>query len=383
MAIFSKILFLLSKSWTLYQSRDEQLTLICERFSPVSAHNYEESSFPTCLFEWTLINNSDDSIHVSLMFTIQSADKSGRRMGTSRSMKEGKLENEELFKCLTVERNVSDAFSHQDTIQMCIGASSMEDISILEEFNALNEDHLSSVWKEFNDCGKFSNEFNEKFGTRKDWVKTTTKYLPGHAICVKVQIPPKGSKQIRFNLNWNAPTVRFGPTMDYKYLRHYTKYFTNALKSVQEHTDDTCLQLCERSLNGIDKLKEEISKWHNNVIGTMCSSNSNSISALFNELYYIVDGATIWTNGGELDSNHQTQDTNDYFSYMEGHEYLMHNTYDVHFYASHAMIVNWPLIQLSIQRDIIKAVQEEMNQEVTFYLSNMKNKRKIKGCVPH
>ena len=38
--------------------------------------------------------------------------------------------------------------------------------------------------------------------------------------------------------------------------------------------------------------------------------------------------------------------------HMAGHEYRMYNTYDVHFYASFALALLWPKLQLSLQYDI-------------------------------
>lgn len=35
------------------------------------------------------------------------------------------------------------------------------------------------------------------------------------------------------------------------------------------------------------------------------------------------------------------------FAYLEGHEYRMYNTYDVHFYASPALASLWPNLQVS------------------------------------
>ena len=34
------------------------------------------------------------------------------------------------------------------------------------------------------------------------------------------------------------------------------------------------------------------------------------------------------------------------FRYLEGHEYRMYNTYDVHFYSSFALIDLWPNLQV-------------------------------------
>jgi hypothetical protein len=47
------------------------------------------------------------------------------------------------------------------------------------------------------------------------------------------------------------------------------------------------------------------------------------------------------------------------FLYLEGHEYLMYNSYDVHFYASYALLMLWPQLELSLQRDFVQTVSAE------------------------
>ena len=47
------------------------------------------------------------------------------------------------------------------------------------------------------------------------------------------------------------------------------------------------------------------------------------------------------------------------FLYLEGHEYLMYNTYDVHHHAGFALLALWPHLELSIQRDFAAAVSAE------------------------
>lgn len=37
---------------------------------------------------------------------------------------------------------------------------------------------------------------------------------------------------------------------------------------------------------------------------------------------------------------------------LPGQEYRMYNTYDVHFYASFALVMLWPKLQISLQYDI-------------------------------
>ena len=50
------------------------------------------------------------------------------------------------------------------------------------------------------------------------------------------------------------------------------------------------------------------------------------------------------------------------FAYLEGHEYRMYNTYDVHFYASHALANLWPNLQVSLQYDFKDAIHSEMTE---------------------
>eukprot|EP01041_Mallomonas_annulata_P021797 gene21797-41943_t len=47
------------------------------------------------------------------------------------------------------------------------------------------------------------------------------------------------------------------------------------------------------------------------------------------------------------------------FLYLEGHEYLMYNTYDVHHYAGFALLMLWPHLELSLQRDFATGVNQE------------------------
>lgn len=66
------------------------------------------------------------------------------------------------------------------------------------------------------------------------------------------------------------------------------------------------------------------------------------------------------------------------FLYLEGHEYLMYNTYDVHFYASFALIMLWPELELSLQRDIADSVLKEDPTERTMMGEGCTRPRKVK-----
>ncbi|KAJ6326210.1 hypothetical protein OIU78_013333 [Salix suchowensis] len=71
------------------------------------------------------------------------------------------------------------------------------------------------------------------------------------------------------------------------------------------------------------------------------------------------------------------------FLYLEGVEYIMWCTYDVHFYASFALLALFPKIELNIQRDFAKAVLSEDGRRVRFLADGSVGIRKARGAVPH
>ncbi|CAK9165382.1 unnamed protein product [Ilex paraguariensis] len=164
---------------------------------------------------------------------------------------------------------------------------------------------------------------------------------------------------------------------------------------------------------------------------------------LFNELYYLNAGGTIWTDGspplhslsiiGEtkfsldwsksnLKNSINTSNDNDtavdilgrmasvlqeihtsapvtsafgtnllqkgeenigQFLCLKGIEYHMGNTYDVHFYASFSLIMLFPKLEFSIQRDYAAAVMMHDPSKMRLLHDGSLVSRKVLGAVPH
>jgi non-lysosomal glucosylceramidase len=280
-----------------------------------------------------------------------------------------------------------------------------------------------------------------------------------------VAVPPHGKKIVTFALAWDSPEVRFPSGKSYK--RCYTKFYgsdgnaaTNLVRdALIEHRNwESAIESWQRPILQDDKLP----LW--------CRVT------LFNELYYLVSGGTVWTDGlpaiqdrekateksfsngvanfegidnksarvhdalpfGNIElekhivqsqkntdedslttSGHAVDATsmkildkmtailsemhnpstsnsafgpslvNDkeenigQFLYLEGIEYLMWNTYDVHFYASFALLMLFPKLELSIQRDFVAAVLMHDPEKVKFLFEGECGVRKVLGAVPH
>lgn len=71
------------------------------------------------------------------------------------------------------------------------------------------------------------------------------------------------------------------------------------------------------------------------------------------------------------------------FLYLEGTEYLMWNTYDVHFYSSFALLMLFPKLELSIQRDFAAAVMLHDPDSMKIMSDGKWVPRKVLGAVPH
>ena len=72
-----------------------------------------------------------------------------------------------------------------------------------------------------------------------------------------------------------------------------------------------------------------------------------------------------------------------HYWYLEGHEYRMVNTYDVHFYASIALAMLFPKIELSLQRDFARNRGRELIPRNGARCWKRRAPRKIEGRVPH
>lgn len=61
----------------------------------------------------------------------------------------------------------------------------------------------------------------------------------------------------------------------------------------------------------------------------------------------------------------------------------MYNTYDVHFYASHALANLWPNLQISLQYDFRDSISTEITDKRKHWYDGKSSSRKVRNSVPH
>ncbi|CAL8080164.1 unnamed protein product [Calicophoron daubneyi] len=233
-----------------------------------------------------------------------------------------------------------------------------------------------------------------------------------------------GQSEIEFAITWHSPVVRFR-SGDVVYTRRYVRWFP-------EPGMRGAMRLLEHALTDWRRWVVNIDRWQNPILNNPSLPNWYK-SALFNELYYLTDGGTIWvdpvevqgirtslSDGVPLDAVrcYRSQYTMDplhltgrhlvdgsasstnaqltslehrrelgqeigLFGYLEGHEYRMYNTVDVHFYASWALIKLWPKIQLAINYDCADLAIAEDSSPCYYIHEGRYAIRSCECAVPH
>eukprot|EP01127_Copromyxa_protea_P022331 TRINITY_DN796_c0_g1_i2.p1 TRINITY_DN796_c0_g1~~TRINITY_DN796_c0_g1_i2.p1 ORF type:complete len:818 (-),score=164.66 TRINITY_DN796_c0_g1_i2:46-2499(-) len=374
---------LFPQAWTIYDGEtDADLKITCHQVSPVIPHDYENSSFPASVFEFTIENRS--TVHdkdVSLMFSFQNGmgAASDSKGGHSNHFFQEKSDNftttgiklTHAYEQMVFEdwdKNNRKYFSDPLSFAIATNADPSK-VSYTTQFASDDVSVLKSVWNKFKTDGKLDNSTTE--------TKSVEGKTIAGAISVSERVGKGQSVKITFTLTWDTPIARFSSGK--AYYRRYTKFYGTSGDAVQKIASD--------ALKNYPNWIKAINQWQDTILSNEKLSKEYKM-ALFNELYYLVDGGTIWTHGRPDQSAQELKelesaDNFGNFFYLEGHEYLMCNTYDVHFYASFALISLWPELQLALQREIARATVRQMDVDWFILHDGSTVKRLVRWAVPH
>lgn len=348
------------RSWTVFNIREQNIKLICRQISPVIPNNYKDSSIPGAVFHWTAYNYCNEQKYISITFTFQSGT------GTKK-YKVGEI-HAEAFEKASIYNNISGILIKQKIqkipLTYGIAALAKESVKVTSIFFNPNSNG-KSLWKKLETDGELNSD--------DKYVVNSGKTDIGSALCTRTSVNPNDFSTFVFSLVWDNPIIKF-PQASKAVRRYYTKYFGDSGNAAPD--------MCLYCFDNYSKWEVSIHKWQASII-----ENKNIPdwykSALFNELYYISDGGTVWLLVEENLPEGDPRKDYGRFAYLEGHEYRMYNTYDVHFYASFALAMLWPKLQLSIQYDFRDAIISEDKTTFWFLYDGKHGFRKIKNTTPH
>ena len=222
----------------------------------------------------------------------------------------------------------------------------------------------SSAWLPFQASGKLPNS---------DWGWASSEEPLAGALAVTFTLEPGETLTVPMVIAWDLPLVEFGSGR--KWFRRYTDFFGTSGTHGWEIAKEGLLRAKEWS--------DAIAAWQK-PIAEDASKPLWYRGALFNELYYLADGGTLWGRPVGADSSVPPS-----FAYLECFDYPMYNTLDVFFYGSMPLVKWWPDIDKQIVRAFAEAIPQNLTQKYLVRSEWYRSRtiafraRKSKGAVPH
>ncbi|VDM31562.1 unnamed protein product [Hydatigera taeniaeformis] len=490
------------RSWTVYEFPELKLLLICKQVSPVIPSNYKDSCLPVGVFHWTALNFDPESdVKISITMTwrgpraprrplppkVGTAGTMCTEIGHSRNHKDDEFtfpfddSDNHLSGCL-LETLLDDmpccfglAAKSTDKVEVsrCVGFSfgtksmgrSKQKVTG-EQFNCspwgITTHRMASAYDAISATELWANlgrKGHLTFENTGYYVEGSDKSHPliGIAVCASFKVVAAacgedevvpGQEDCDFFLTWHMPRVHFRSAL-VAYRRRYVRWFS---EDILRGTSELLVYASQRA----HLWEEAIECWQAPILQDSHLPTWYK-SALFNELYYVSDGGTVWLdilpgeesdeaiargdspatgNGDVVTSDvdelrspldnvrhrnhnvhcrrptHYVADTSTkgditpigvaeielvrtrvnvgnemgLFAYLEGHEYRLYNTYDVHFYASWALLKLWPRLQLAVNYDLADMAASEDCSPMKPFFKVARDKDRILNSalsVPH
>jgi non-lysosomal glucosylceramidase len=365
-------------AWFEYDWAELPVRLMQRQFSPVIPGNYRESSYPVGLLEWEIENPNPDPVTVGVMFSW--LNDVGRDYGQDRRGGHRNVSVRQDGMVGVVLQGPSDVADAPWNGGFAIMAEAAPGVQ-LTTWDRFVADDGSDMWADFASDGKL-----------RDFVDPSPS-RPGEAIgaalAATVELAPGEKKRVSFALAWDLPVVEFGSGT--RWYKRYTRFF--------DRSGANAWAIGAEALARGSEWSSAIDAWQAPILADPTRPDWYKC-ALFNELYYLVDGGTVWTDGApfhtpELAGENAARPVYDHlidstateslghFAVLECYDYACYNTLDVNFYASWALLLLWPNLEVGVLRDFAATVDLDDPEIVVVGWKGTRAQRKRRGAMPH
>jgi non-lysosomal glucosylceramidase len=371
------------RSWFVYENV-LQTQLTCEQFSPIWANNYQETSYPVAVFVWKAHNPTNAPITLSIMLTwenivgwftnaLKSPDLQIRddgspvyeyqpRLGESKGNYNHIVENTEFFGCFLGRVPTGLPIQEGDG-SWCIATPKNPRMEVFyhTHFNPVGSG--ADLWESFSTDGYLPNYLN---ATPAD---ADTRL--GAALAVRCTLQPGETLEIPFTLAWDFPVTEFAEGINY--YRRYTDFFSRY--------GDNAFAITSRGLEQYQVWRAQIQNWQKPILDREDLPEWFKM-ALFNELYDLTSGGTLWSAASEIDPIGQ-------FAVLECLDYRWYESLDVRLYGSFALLILFPELEKSVIRAFARAIphSDDHLRVIGYYYTigaeTKKAIRKVAKATPH
>ncbi|MBR8836726.1 MAG: bile acid beta-glucosidase [Stigonema ocellatum SAG 48.90 = DSM 106950] len=371
------------RSWFVYEGV-LQAQLTCEQFSPIWADNYQETSYPVAVFLWTAHNPTNTALTLSIMLSWENmvgwftnALKSPKvrvrddgspvyeyqpPLGKSQNNFNTLFENTEYIGCVLGRVDTDKPLQEGDG-QWCIATKKNPKIEVFYHTHWNPSGTGAEIWESFKNNGSLPNGLDETPAAEGEQI--------GAAIAQSFTLQPGETLQIPFVLSWDFPVTEFAAGINY--YRRYTDFFGRSGKNAWT--------MASTALREYQTWLCEIQCWQQPILDRQDLPDWFKM-ALFNELYDLTSGGTLWSAADLRDPMGQ-------FAVLECLDYRWYESLDVRLYGSFALLMLFPELEKSVIRAFARAIPtSDHTPRVIGYYYTMGAEspmavRKAAGATPH
>jgi non-lysosomal glucosylceramidase len=361
---------LFPNAWFDYDWDALPVRLTQRQFSPVIPANYRESSYPVGVFEWQIENPTQDPVTVGLMFSWLNDIGRDREQDVRGGHRNVTVRRDGMSG--VVLEGPSDVAGAPWNGSFAIMAGEEPGVR-LSTFDRFLADDGSDVWADFAADGRLDDVVDSRPSQAGEAI--------GAAVAATVELAPGETRQVAFVLAWDLPVVEFGAGT--RWYKRYTRFFGRSGANAWAIGAEALAKRAQWSA--------AIDAWQGPILADPARPDWYK-GALFNELYFLVDGGTVWTDGEPFRAEDahpadpedgRATDSLGHFAVLECYDYPFYNTLDVNFYASWALLMLWPDLDVGVVRDFAATVDLDDAEVVTVGWKGTLAQRKQRGALPH
>lgn len=365
------------RSWFVYQNVFKaQLT--CEQFSPIWPGKYQECSYPLAIFEWTAYNPTDEPITLSILLTwenvvgwftnaIKSPTVKVRddgspeyeyqsKWGQSQGNSNRYIEDFHRIGCVMAGGHLAEV-PEEGEGEMAIATATNPFLDTFKNTRWNPTGNGKELWEQFSRDGSLLDCTDETPAAKGERI--------GVALAVRFTIRPGKTRKIPFILAWDFPVTEFAAGV-WEY-RRYTDFFGRHGKN--------SWSMIRTALKHSDMWRENIVTWQDSILNREDLSDSVKM-ALFNELYILTQGGTLWTA-------QDAEEPRGKFAVLECIDYRWYESLDVRLYGSFALLMLWPELEKSVMRGFSRAIPTGDDTPRIIGYNQAAAVRKVTDATPH
>jgi non-lysosomal glucosylceramidase len=363
---------LFPRAWQTFEPVDLGVAVVGEQLSPVIGGDLETSALPVGVYDWWIENTAAEARTVGLLLTWEDpASHDGTRVpgGRHEAIATDRARGVVLHAGPMAPTGLQGTFA--------IAASDEPGLAIATR-TGLDGPALAAVRTEFALDGRLAAvpPHPAMAGPGRDGQDggpdaPASAGGRAAAISVTAALAPGERRSIRFALAWDLPMVEFGSGR--RWWKRYTRTWGQ--------TGGRAWDLATHALERADAWRAAIVAWQAPILDDPDRPGWYR-AALFNELYFLVDGGTFW-EAGEVGGPAPEPDDVGRFALIECIDYPFYDTVDVDFYASFAILETFPGLEARGIRDLLAVVPGGDPTVVTIEATGQRAIRKLPWAVPH